>query len=217
MTWRFKYLPILLWFPPLVSATVVPVEAEKIMPEPDARPTVDIRYVDIRRGKPPSATLYFDVHLRNPRLEQRWFLLPRSLDRGSDISRAGGVTSADIYEYGTTESGIVRLGDFRGNGGFAAVLLPAGADVSLRRFAVSTMQTSGQLQPVSFPSIIVEQVVINGEPAETWFGGNAVTAKIVEIEADAGRKAHVHGGSNITELKVSLVSEERFTLEVPTK
>jgi hypothetical protein len=183
----------------------------------DTPAPAEIRYVDTRRGKPPSAALYFDIRLRNLHDEQRWFLLPRSLDGRRDIGRSAGVSSADVYEYGSIETGIVRLGDFHGNGGFSALLLPAGADVIVRRFAVPTMQNLAYTQKVSIPLVIAVQVDINGQRAETWFGGTALTDKRAKVALDEGQKIYAHGGSNTTEWKVTLVDEERFTFEVPIR
>jgi hypothetical protein len=113
-----------------------------------ARQTKDaeIRYVDIRRGKPPSATLYFDITLRNSHAEERWFLLPRSLDVWREIGKSGGVMRSDVYEYGSSTSGRLRLGDFPGNGGFMALLLPAGAEVTLHRLGIPIMQDLTNVQ-----------------------------------------------------------------------
>src|SRR5215470_3506458 len=55
----------------------------------DARAPADIEYVELRYGRPPSMSLYFDVRLRNLHPEARWFLLPRSLAEWRDIGGSG--------------------------------------------------------------------------------------------------------------------------------
>ena len=177
----------------------------------------EMRYVDIRRGKPPSATVYFDVRLRNLHSGPRWFLLPRSLDAWRDIGKSGGVTRADVYEYGVSGTGSIRMGDFYGNGGFSALLLPAGADVTLHRFSVATMQDPAHSQKLSISVTIASGVEIGGQSAETWFGGNARSDKRADVALDQGSKTYSHNSSNSIELQVTLTEEERLTLEVPIK
>lgn len=183
----------------------------------DTTIAAEMRYVDIRRGKPPSATLYFDVKLRNLHAEPRWFLLPRSLDAWRDIGKSGGVTRADVYEYGASRTGRIRLGDFYGNGGFAALFLPAGAEVTLHRFSVATMQNPARSQKLSIPMVIARRVEIDGQSAETWFGGNALSDKTADVVLDQGNKLYSHNSSNSIELHVTLTDEERLTLEIPIK
>jgi hypothetical protein len=181
----------------------------------DTTIAAEMRYVDIRRGKPPSSTLYFDVRLRNLHSEPRWFLLPRSLDAWRDIGKSGGVTRADVYEYGASGTGSIRLGDFYGNGGFSALLLPAGAEVTLHRFSIATMQDPAGLQKLSIPLMIARRVEIDGQSAESWFGGNALGDKTADVACDQGNKLYSHNSSNSIELPVTLIDEECLTLEVP--
>ena len=187
------------------------------MPLSETNNAAEILYVDIRRGKPPSATLYFDVKLRNLHKDSRWFLLPRSLDAWREIGKSGGVTSADVYEYGEPRTGRIRLGDFYGNGGFSALLLPAGAEVVLHRFSVATMQDWAHSQKISIPLVIARQVEIEGQSAEAWFGKNALSDKTADVVLEKGNKLKSHNSDNSVELRVTLVDEEQLILEVPVK
>jgi len=180
----------------------------------DARAPAEIEYVELRYGRPPSMSLYFDVRLRNLHPEARWFLLPRSLAEWRDIGGSGGVNSAEIFEYGPAGAHVVRLGDFYGNGGFAAMLLPAEADITLRRFVIRTTQDPRPEQQVTIPLVIAREVKIGNEAAETWFGGNALSAKNADVMADQGRMSNTHSSSDGKEMKVTLVDEERLTIDV---
>jgi hypothetical protein len=182
-----------------------------------ANMAAEVRYVDIRRGKPPSATLYFDIRLRNTHAEPRWFLLPRSLDAGRQTGRPGSVTRAEVYEYGASGTGRIRLGEFYGTEGFSALLLPAGADVTLHRFPVATMHDPARLPKVTVPLLIARRMEIGGESAETWFGGSALSDKTAELTLDQRKKLYAHESSNSVELEVTLADEERLALEVPVR
>ena len=175
----------------------------------------EMRYVGIRYGKPPSISLYFDVRLRNMHSGARWFLLPRWLGEWREIGKSGGVNRAEIYEYGPEGAASVRLGEFYGNGGFTAVLLPAGADITLHRVAIRSMQDPRQAQRVPIPLVIAREVRIGDQAAESWFGGSALSAKTAEVEADQGRKFNTHSSANGGEIKVTLLDEESLTIEVP--
>ena len=175
----------------------------------------EMRYVGIRYGKPPSISLYFDVRLRNMHSEARWFLLPRWLGERREIGKSGGVNRAEIYEYGAEGAPSVRLGEFYGNGGFVALLLPAGADITLHRVAIRTMQDPREAQRVPIPLAIARDLRIGDQAAETWFGGSALSARTADVVADQGRKLNTHSSANGGEIKVSLLDEESLTIEVP--
>jgi hypothetical protein len=183
----------------------------------DNKAPAEMHYVDIRRGRPPSAAIYFDLRLRNLHSEERWFLLPSLLDGSGGIAKSGGVTSADIYEYGGSGTGIVRVGDFHGNGGFSGLLLPSRADVRLHRFAIASMRALAPMQILSIPLVIASRVLIDGESAESWFGGIAHSDRISKVTLDQGRKSHSHNSGNSIELQVTLVDEKDLTLDVPIK
>lgn len=180
----------------------------------DKKAPAEIQYVDVRYGKPPSITLYFDVRLRNFHPEARWFLLPRSLGEWREIGKSGGVNRAEIYEYGAEGAPAVRLGDFYGNGGFAALLLPAEGDITLHRFAIRSVQDPRPAQRVAFPLVIAREVKIGDQPAEGWFGGSALSAKTADVTVDQGRRSNTHSSGNGAELKVTLVDEESLTIDV---
>lgn len=59
---------------------------------PKEKPSVEIKFVKLKFGKPPLTELYFDVMLRNDRSGPRWFLLPKSLSpEGASLAAKGGV------------------------------------------------------------------------------------------------------------------------------
>jgi hypothetical protein len=174
-----------------------------------------MQYTGIRYGKPPLASLSFDVRLRNPHSEPRWFLLPELLAQWQEIAKSGGVNRADIYDYGPEGNPQVRLGSFSGNGGFRAILLPPGADISIHGFAITATNDLRSAKHISVSVVIAREVKIGDENAESWFRGNALSAKGAEIKNDDGRKSSSHSSADGKELKVTLVGEERFTVDVP--
>ena len=212
---RILLIPLIIELWP--SLTSIQTDVGDMMTASDKKVLAEMHYVDIRRGKPPWAAIYFDVRLCNPHSEERWFLLPRSLDNWRDIAKSGGVTSADIYEYGASETGTVRVGDFYGNGGFSAVVLPPAADVTLHRFGIASMRDLAGVQTLSIPLVITSGVLINHESAEPWFGGVARSDKRAVVTLDQGRKSHSHNANNSIELPVTLVHEEHLTLKVPIR
>src|SRR6476660_1359608 len=84
----------------------------------------EIKFVDMRLGRPPLAYLTFDVRLRNDSGSSKWFLLPSNIGSGHEpIGGKGGVDALEAFLL--LRTGRVTLGHFLGTGGFNALLLPA--------------------------------------------------------------------------------------------
>lgn len=145
---------------------------------------VQMKYVDMHLERPPNIRLFFDVMLVNEYSEPRWFLLPDWLEAMPTPEKF----AIDIVEvYQLSGQGRVAVGHFSGSSGFQALLLPAGAQVKLRRFPILFR---GQI-PVSIPTsvrmevVIASQLTVGGKPAGGWFGMNPMSDVRAEVKADA--------------------------------
>jgi hypothetical protein len=144
----------------------------------------EVRFVDLRFAKPPLAFLTFDVRLRNYSGSSRWFLVPSNLGPGQEaIGGRGGVDALEAFLL--LRKGRVTLGRFLGTGGFNALLLPAHADIRLRRFSISYW---GELpESVSIVIVIAQSLTIGSESAERWFESSPLSSKDADILTDADR------------------------------
>ena len=146
-------------------------------------PAAEVKFVDMRFGKPPLVYLTFDVRLRNDDESPRWFLIPSNLGAGHEpIGGKGGIDALETISL--SGKGRVTIGRFLGTGGFNAILLSPHADVRLRRFPISYW---GEL-PESLPLEIVisNSVVVGNDSAESWFGEDSSSSREVDIPSDAG-------------------------------
>ncbi len=144
----------------------------------------DVKFVDLRPGRPPLAYLTFDVRLRNDSGSSRWFLLPSNIGSGHEpIGGKGGVDALEAFLL--LRTGRVTLGHFLGTGGFNALLLPAHADIRLRRFAISYWGELPDSVPIEI--VIAKSLTIGSESAESWFESSPLSSKNADILTDADR------------------------------
>ena len=179
-----------------------------------SRPAVEIKFREMRFGKPPLVELYFDVTLRNDGADPRWFLLPKSLSpETTSIAAKGGVDALEVF--GPQGTGHVAIGRFYGTGGFQALLLPSGAEVRLRLLPISYW---GDLpKSVQVEILIAKQLTIGGENAEVWFGENpasSVRADIAERADGSARMLHSRHTSDNKEVPTVFEEDRRLKLRV---
>src|SRR5215472_1479406 len=105
--------------------------------------TVEMQYCGMRMGKPPLKYLSFNVTMRNLAARPQWFLFPRALyEQAPQPQKQSGVDGAEIFSTKVEPSVIVAqfMGSIRlqpeSAGGFQALLLPAGAVVTIRDFSI---------------------------------------------------------------------------------
>src|SRR5712691_6843781 len=101
-------------------------------------PFVEMKFLEKQYERPPKVTLLFDISLYNRRPEPRWFLLPDNIFPSSGGVKSGGVNGIEVFAL--SGEGHVIIGHFQGTGGFQALLLPAGADVTIRRFPITAWE-----------------------------------------------------------------------------
>jgi hypothetical protein len=151
------------------------------MVEPGTESAVQVTFVDSRRQRPPHIDLLFDVSLRNDRTEARWFLLPDKLIDADDRSDESSIMGAEArVAPGTGRVVILRL---IGNGRRQALLLPARAEVVLRRLPVALYaeQIPSRLQ---LEVVTATELLVDGEPAERWLGGTLMSDTRATVQAD---------------------------------
>ena len=177
----------------------------------------EIEFVDLRPGRPPLAYLTFDVRLRNDTGSSKWFLLPSNIGSGHEpIGGKGGVDALEAFLL--LRTGRVTLGHFLGTGGFNALLLPAHADVRLRRFPISYW---GELpESVSIEIVIAKSLTIGSESAESWFESVPLSSKNADILTDADRATRLgktkHTPDN-KEITPAIDVERKVELQVSIK
>ncbi|SRR6266498_244650 len=182
-----------------------------------SRPTIEMKFREMKFGKPPLVRLYFDLVLRNSRSEPRWFLLPKSLSpEHSSIGPKGGVDGLEVFA--PQGKGRVIIGHFLGTGGFQAMLLPAGAEVRLRLFPISFW---GDLPDhLQVELLIARRLTIGGEDAEVWFGENPVSsgrADIAERSDNQMRMLRSRHTPDNKEVATLIKEDRRIELQVAIK
>jgi hypothetical protein len=177
------------------------------------RPAAEIKFIELQFAKPPLVKLYFDVLLRNDRSGPRWFLLPGNLGPNqSPIGGKGGIDGVQVVE--PQGKGYVVIGQFFGTGGFRALLLPAGAEVRLRRFPISFW---GELSDkIEFEMVVAKEFKIEDRTANMWFGANSVCSDGADVEVTPSNKVKSRGSKHTTDNKESqptIEEDERIKLQ----
>jgi len=177
----------------------------------------EVEFVDLRPGRPPLAYLTFDVRLRNDSGSSRWFLLPSNIGSGHEpVGGKGGVDALESFLL--LRTGRVTLGHFLGTGGFNALLLPAHADIRLRRFPISYWGELPDTVPIEI--VIAKSLKIGSESAESWFESVPLSSKNADILTDVdrgmrlGKTKHTPDNKEITP---AIDVERRVALQVSIK
>jgi hypothetical protein len=187
---------------------------EDFREEETSRPAAEIKFREMRVGRPTLAYLFFDVVLRNDRKSPRWFLLPSNLGSGhAPVGEKGGVDNLEVFA--PRGKGRVRIGRFLGTGGFQALLLPPGAEIRLRRFPSSYW---GELPAnLEIEIVIARRLTIGSEAAENWFGRNPMTSVTADISEEAEspmRISHTQRTPDNKEVAPAIEADRRFQIQV---
>lgn len=146
-----------------------------------SQPAMEIKFREMRFGRPPLVYLSFDVLLRNNEKSPRWFLLPSNLGSGhAAIGEKGGVDTLEVFS--PRGKGRVVVGRFLGTGGFNALLLPSRAEVRLRLFPISYWGDPPDNLQIEI--MIAKQLTIGGDKAENWFGQSPMSSVKADITED---------------------------------
>jgi len=222
----FPFLAVMLCFVPALGQDERRDDGKRLLPN-DHQPTIvrmtaevtdisaqaDIKFREMRFGKPPLVYLSFDVILRNDQKSPRWFLLPSNLGSGHGaIGEKGGVDTLEVFS--PQGKGRVVIGRFLGTGGFNAVLLPARAEVRLRQFPISYWgDPPGNLE---IEIVIAKQLTIGGDRAENWFGKSPMSSVKADIAEGAENPMRVRTTKRTSDNKeVAPLIEEDRRLRLP--
>lgn len=147
-----------------------------------SEPPIEIKFRNMRFGRPPLVYLSFDVLLRNEQETPRWFLLPSNLGSGhGPIGEKGGIDTLEVFL--PRGKGRVVVGRFLGTGGFNALLLPQHAEVHLRLLPISYWGDPPTNLEIEI--VIAKQLTIGGDRAEEWFGKSPLSSVKADIVEDA--------------------------------
>lgn len=147
---------------------------------------VETAYCGMRPGKPPLKFLSFNITVRNLNDKPEWVLFPRALyEKAGEPAKQPGVDGVEIFSKLPERNVIVAqfLGSVRlqpeSAGGFQALLLPAGASISIRDFAIEFW--GDNFSPLPLHVVIANQVNLGKTPADRWARVNLLSAKSANV------------------------------------
>ena len=149
--------------------------------------TVEIQYCGVHPGKPPLKYLSFNVTMHNLAARPQWFLWPRSLyEQTPGPMKENGVNGAEIFAAPERKVMVAQfLGSIRlqprSAGGFQALLLPAGATVTVRDFSIHFW--GDNFSPLPLQVVIADHVLIGSVPVDRWAGVNMLSARSADLSS----------------------------------
>jgi len=149
--------------------------------------TVEIQYCGVQMGKPPLKYLTFNVTMHNLAARTQWFLWPRSLyEQTPGPMKENGVNGAEIFAAPERKVMVAQfLGSIRlqprSAGGFQALLLPAGATVTVRDFGIHFW--GDNFSPLPIQVVIADHVLIGSVPVDRWAGVNMLSARSADVSS----------------------------------
>ena len=193
---------------------------------PDGLPILELKHVGARGLKGTEIELRFDITLRNPHGEARWFLVPSKLD---DPGWIGPVQSLQITELwgsartvdaGHSDAGSVdKLVICRGQffeGSFQAVRLAAGATATIRGLYLSIWHPRRPPE-VPFEVALAAEVTYGGKPLAARFPVAPLSRGQVDVLDDRTQIGdhELKGFDSPDELPITLQQAERVKVRVP--
>jgi hypothetical protein len=174
-------------------------------------PFVDMKFLEKQDGHPPQVMLLFDISLYNRHPEPRWFLLPDNIFSSSGGVKNGGVNGIEVFAL--SGKGHVVIGHFQGTGGFQALLLPARAQVTIRRFPITVWEKlpTGAL-PIEV--VVANELAVGDEAAPKWFDVNPMSDAQADVSAGQREMLGSKHTTNFKEVPVSLLQDQRMKLQV---
>lgn len=181
--------------------------------------TIEITYCGQKPEKPPLKKLFFNITLRNQSDHQRWFLLPDALYSKPRAPRNGGIDAVEVYA--PMPPPRVSVARFTGTlrlqpesaGGFQALLLPAGATITIRRL---TIELWGEIAEVNnrlpIRLVIADHITIAGSPAMLWIGPDLLTDTKADVERDQFKAVHSRFTPDMKEIPVGIEGTQELTI-----
>jgi hypothetical protein len=164
---------------------------------------VTIKLTGERPGPPPMTTFVVEARLHNQAARARWFILPSKLPRYED----GGV---DVLQARYADG--ITLGEFLGTGGFWALQLPAGAELTIQNLKLSWWSEDPREFP-DYPVIIADEVLLGGQPMRSWFARDPVCYGLF-LDGDKAGVQAVHKTADLREVPVEFIEATRLTLQL---
>ncbi len=121
-----------------------------------------IRFTGRRHLRPPRIELRFEVTLRGAQSERRWVVLPTLLRPGQAQPQRRTAHTVEAYELPGTNRMVVCV--LRSEDGLAALLLPAGAELTLDGFPIAFWgppPAEAEIEILSAAALLID-----GEPLE---------------------------------------------------
>ncbi len=171
--------------------------------------TIKFDFVGTRPSRPPITTLLFDVRLQNTSDAARWFLVPTTLGSGAWLE--GEVWGCETFQM--VGAARVVVGRFMGNGGFQAVHLPAGADVTIKRLPVDHYGAEVKGDK-TLHAVIATEIEVGGKPAASWLGVPATSAAAGVVTDDGSELCGGHENENFAVVPVATRGAETTTTTV---
>lgn len=169
---------------------------------------LSVRFAELRRRRPPRSELRFDVTLRREEVGPRWACLPTVLRAGSSPPARRTGHTVDLYELRGT--GRVAVARFLGEDGFATLLIPGGADLTLTGFPVEFWgEPPAQ---VDFELVTAGALLLDGRPLEDQVALDLLCDREAAVDATplADQRAVVEslGGGPTARLTAELVDAQ---------
>jgi hypothetical protein len=180
---------------------------------------LEITYCGLQPQRPPLTKLFFNITLWNRAEHTRWFLLPDNLYSRALTPSKGGIDAVEVFS--AVPPPKVSVAKFMGTfhlqpesaSGFQALLLPAGARISIRRFSIGYWGDAPRSVPVRL--VIADVVTIGDTPAMAWTGADLLSDRSADVIRDELRLVHSTQAPKLKELPVRIVGTEEFTIDAP--
>lgn len=173
-------------------------------------PPVKITFTRKNYHRPPLVGLFFNITLRNERLEPQWFLLPSKLNHPTELL-SGGIDGVEVFRFGG--QGRVVVGHFQGTGGFQAVLLPGNAEVTLHDFPIAFWGSLPE-DSILVDVVIADQLLIGREAAQTWLGNDFMSDRQADVTSSQQEQLGSRYTPDRSEISVSMIGEHHITQQV---
>ncbi len=170
------------------------------------KPMVELEYISKQYQRPPQVKLFFEAILRNEQAEPRWFILPDNIDRAT----AATCTTNGLEVWEWSGKNRVIVGQFLGEVGIQVFHLPAGAELKIHYLALKHW---GELPAsVNLEAIIARQIMIDGQPIESWFEVKSLNEAQAEVKATDTKLLSSKYTSNLAQVPLSIDEESRVKL-----
>lgn len=195
------------------SAQSSSAESRPMSPWPQP---LEMTFCGLQPEKPPLKKVFFNVTLQNRSKHARWFLLPDALYPKPPSPTNGGIDAVEVYAARSPAK--VSIANFMGTfrlqpesaGGFQALLLPAGARVSIRRFTIGYWGDLKSRLPIHL--VIADQVTVANLPATAWTGGDLLTDARALVTRDQFQLVRSNHTPDLKEVPVGIVRAEEFNI-----